>query len=41
LALNVPELKWDAKGRFRVTLEPDAPKDLGKLEVPATAMAGG
>jgi hypothetical protein len=41
LALNVPELKWDAKGRFRATLEPDAPKDLGKLEVPAGAMAGG
>jgi hypothetical protein len=41
LALKVPELKWDAKGRFRVTLEPDAPKDLGKLEVPATALAGG
>jgi hypothetical protein len=41
LALSVPELKWDAKGRFRVTLEPDAPKDLGKLEVPASALAGG
>jgi hypothetical protein len=41
LALNVPELKWDAKGRFRVTLEPDSTKDLGKLEVPAAAMAGG
>jgi hypothetical protein len=41
LALNIPELKWDAKGRFRVTLEPDAPKDLGKLEVPAAVMAGG
>jgi hypothetical protein len=41
LALKVPELKWDAKGRFRVTLEPDAPKDLGKLEVPAATLAGG
>jgi hypothetical protein len=41
LAINVPELKWDAKGRFRVTFEPDAPKDLGKLEVPASALAGG
>jgi plastocyanin len=41
LALNVPELKWDAKGRFRVTLTADEPKDLGKLEVPAAAMAGG
>jgi hypothetical protein len=41
LALKVPELKWDAKGRFRVTLEPDAPKDIGKLEVPAAALAGG
>lgn len=40
LALTAPELKWDAKGRFRVTLEPDAPKDLGKLEVPAAALAG-
>jgi hypothetical protein len=41
LALAAPELKWDAKGRFRVTLEPDAPKDLGTLEVPASALAGG
>jgi hypothetical protein len=41
LALKAPELKWDAKGRFRVTLEPDAPKDLGKLEVPVAALAGG
>jgi hypothetical protein len=41
LALEVPELKWDAKGRFRVTLEPDQPKDLGKLEVPASLLAGG
>ncbi len=40
LALSVPELKWDAKGRFRVTLEPETPKDLGKLEVPASALAG-
>jgi plastocyanin len=40
LALTVPELKWDAKGRFRVTLEPDSPKDLGKLEVPAGALTG-
>jgi hypothetical protein len=40
LELSVPELKWDAKGRFRVTLEPDTPKDLGKLEVPAAVLAG-
>jgi hypothetical protein len=40
LALSIPELKWDAKGRFRVTLEPDTPKDLGKLEVPAAVLAG-
>jgi hypothetical protein len=40
LALSVPELKWDAKGRFRVTLESDTPKDLGKLEVPAAVLAG-
>jgi hypothetical protein len=40
VALSVPELKWDAKGRFRVTLEPETPKDLGKLEVPAAVLAG-
>ncbi|MEX2140739.1 MAG: hypothetical protein WD894_15865 [Pirellulales bacterium] len=40
LALTVPELKWDAKGRFRVMLDADTPKDLGKLEVPAAALAG-
>jgi plastocyanin len=40
LVLDVPELKWDAKGRFKVTLVPDEPKDLGKLEVPAAALAG-
>jgi hypothetical protein len=40
LELSVPELKWDAKGRFRVTLDPDSPKDLGKLEVPAAVLAG-
>lgn len=40
LKLDRPDLKWNPKGRFQVTLEPDAVKDLGTFEVPATALSG-
>ena len=40
LALDKPDVKWDAKGRFKVTLDVDKPFDLGKLEVPAARLAG-
>ncbi|MFM7207410.1 MAG: hypothetical protein ACKO4T_12165 [Planctomycetaceae bacterium] len=33
-----PELKWNPKGRFTITLEADEVKDLGALEVPAGAI---
>jgi hypothetical protein len=35
-----PDLKWTPKGRFQVKLEPDEVRDLGMLEVPATAIGG-
>lgn len=38
LALEVPELKWSDKGRFKLTLEADEVKDLGTLVVPASAL---
>jgi hypothetical protein len=38
LALEVPELKWSDKGRFKLTLEADEVKDLGTLVVPAGAL---
>lgn len=34
------ELDWDNKGRFKVTLEPDQPRDLGEIVVPASAFGG-
>ena len=40
LKLDEPELKWNPKGRFQVTLQPDEVKDLGTLEVPAAAIGG-
>lgn len=40
LGLDRPELKWTPKGRFQVTLDPDAVKDLGTLEIPAAAVGG-
>jgi hypothetical protein len=40
LKLDRPELKWSPKGRFQITLQPDEVKDLGTLEVPATALGG-
>jgi hypothetical protein len=41
VALDKAELKWDAKGRFKLTLAADETKDLGKLEVPPAILAGG
>jgi len=40
VGLEKPELKWTPKGRFQVTLEPDAVKDLGTLEIPAASIGG-
>jgi hypothetical protein len=38
LGLDRPDLKWTPKGRFQVRLEPDEVKDLGTLEIPASAL---
>lgn len=38
LGLDKPELKWTPKGRFQIKIEPDEIKDLGTLEVPASAI---
>jgi hypothetical protein len=38
VGLEKPDLKWTPKGRFQVTLEPDAVKDLGTLEIPASSI---
>jgi hypothetical protein len=35
-----PDLKWTPKGRFQVKLEADEVRDLGTLEVPASAIGG-
>lgn len=40
LKLDRPDLKWSAKGRFQVTLQPDETKDLGTIEVPAAVLVG-
>ena len=40
LGLTNPELKWTPKGRFQVKLDPDQVKDIGTLEVPASALGG-
>ncbi len=40
LGLAQPALKWTPKGRFQVKLEPDETKDIGTLEVPASALGG-
>jgi hypothetical protein len=40
LKLDRPDLKWNPKGRFQITLQPDELKDLGTLEVPAAVLAG-
>jgi hypothetical protein len=38
LGLAKPELKWTPKGRFQIKLEENEVKDLGTLEVPASAI---
>ena len=38
LGLEKPDLKWTPKGRFQIKLEPDEVKDIGTLEVPASAI---
>ena len=38
LGLDNADLKWTPKGRFQITLEPDQVKDIGTLEVPASAI---
>lgn len=38
VGLEKPELKWTPKGRFQIKLEPDEIKDLGTIEVPASAI---
>ena len=38
LGLDKPDLKWTPKGRFQITLQPDEVKDIGTLDVPASAI---
>jgi hypothetical protein len=38
LGLDKPDLKWTPKGRFQIKLDPDEVKDIGTLEVPASAI---
>ena len=38
LGLDNPALKWTPKGRFQIQLTPDEVKDIGTLEVPASAL---
>lgn len=38
LGLEKPDLKWTPKGRFQLKLEENEVKDLGTLEVPASAI---
>ncbi|MFM9197840.1 MAG: hypothetical protein ACKOWG_19300 [Planctomycetia bacterium] len=38
LGIDKPELKWTPKGRFQIRLEADEVKDLGTLEIPASAV---
>jgi hypothetical protein len=38
VAVERPDLKWNPKGRFVITLQPDETKDLGTLEVPAAVL---
>jgi hypothetical protein len=40
LGLEMPAVKWTARGRFEVNLEADETKDLGTLEVPAALLGG-
>jgi len=38
VGLEKPELKWTPKGRFQIKLEVDEVRDLGTLEIPASAI---
>ena len=38
VGLEKPDLKWTPKGRFEIKLEADEVKDLGTLEIPASAI---
>ena len=38
VGLEKPDLKWTPKGRFQIKLEADEVKDLGTLEIPASAI---
>jgi len=38
LGIDKPDLKWTPKGRFQITLQPDEVRDIGTLEVPASAI---
>ena len=38
LGIEKPDLKWTPKGRFQIKLEADEVKDLGTLEIPASAI---
>ena len=40
ISLDQPELKWNAKGRFKIELQENEVRDLGTLEVPADAIRG-
>jgi hypothetical protein len=40
LGLANPALKWTPKGRFQLTISPDEVRDIGTLEVPASAIGG-
>jgi hypothetical protein len=40
VGLAKPDLKWNPKGRFTITLQADEVRDLGALEVPAAALGG-
>jgi len=40
VSLEQPDLKWNAKGRFKIELKADEVRDLGTLEVPADAIKG-
>lgn len=40
LDLDQPELQWNSKGRFKITLKENETRDLGTLEIPANAISG-
>jgi len=40
LALDLPDLKWDSKGRFTITLHNGETKDLKDISVPVALLQG-